>query len=182
MPDESLSPALAEAYALAPDDEVVLHTLEIRHPLFEDEEGNPDSIWLVANNEDIEAPIEADGPVRGGESAPFVAMPFTFTLAPIEPGATPEIQLGLDNVDRRIIENLDRAVTDGNRIVIAYRPYLASALDDGPQMDPVPTFELSDVKVDVLRARARARVAIDMRRAFPFRVYTATEFPGLVGR
>ena len=34
MPDPALSAALAEAYAAAPIDQVILHTLEIWHPAF----------------------------------------------------------------------------------------------------------------------------------------------------
>ena len=34
MPDPSLSAAIKEAYASAPTDTVILHTLELRHPDF----------------------------------------------------------------------------------------------------------------------------------------------------
>ena len=40
MPDTTLSEALKEAYASAPSDVVLLHTLELRHPSFVDEQGN----------------------------------------------------------------------------------------------------------------------------------------------
>lgn len=181
MPDPSVSDALAEAYALAPGDEIVLHTLEVRHPAFVDADGNPDSIWVVANSENVTATIEESAPIRGGEAVTFVGLPFAFRLPPVEPGATPEIELQIDNVDRRIVENLDLAVSDGNKIVVVYRPFLASDLTQ-PQMDPPPAFDLSDVRVDIMKVTARARTSIDLRGAFPRRLYTAREFPGLVGR
>lgn len=34
MPDPTLSAAILEAYASAPTDEVIYHTLEIWHPVF----------------------------------------------------------------------------------------------------------------------------------------------------
>ena len=34
MPDPTLSAALKEAYAIAPTDEVIYHTLELWHPAF----------------------------------------------------------------------------------------------------------------------------------------------------
>ena len=37
MPDAALSEALREAYASAPSNVVILHTLEIRHPDFKDD-------------------------------------------------------------------------------------------------------------------------------------------------
>lgn len=40
MPDTTLSEALKEAYASAPSDVILLHTLELRHPSFVDEQGN----------------------------------------------------------------------------------------------------------------------------------------------
>ena len=175
MPDPTVSDALAEAYALAPADEVILHTLEIRHPDF------TDSIWVVANTENVTATIEAAAPVRGGEAIEFVALPFAFSLPPIEPGATPEIELQIDNVDRTIMEHLDLAVSSSATILVIYRPFLSSDLSE-PQMDPPPSFELSDIRVDALKVTARARTSIDLRGAFPRRLYTAREFPGLVDR
>ena len=41
MPDPALSQAIKEAYAAAPSDVVILHTLELRHPAFDDDAGNP---------------------------------------------------------------------------------------------------------------------------------------------
>jgi hypothetical protein len=167
MPDPSVSDALAEAYALAPSHDLVLHTLEVRHPLFVDGQGSPDSMWLVANDEDIRARIEASAAVRAGEMVTFKALPFRFSLAPIEAGSTPEIEVTIDGVSRTLVPNLDRAVTDTNKIVMVYRPYLYSDLLGGPQMDPPPSFELSEVQVTALAVIAKARTSVDLRGAFP---------------
>ena len=182
MPDPTLSDALAEAYALAPSDDIVLHTLEVRHPLFVDDAGRPDSMWLVANDEDIRAQIEAGAALRAGQLVTFRALPFRFSLAPIEAGSTPEIEVTIDGVSRILVPNLDRAVTDTNKIVMVYRPYLYSDLLGGPQMDPPPSFELSEVHVTALAVTAKARTSVDLRGAFPKRLYMATDFPGLIGR
>ena len=37
MPDPTLSEAIQEAYAHAPTDAIILHTLELRHPDFRDD-------------------------------------------------------------------------------------------------------------------------------------------------
>lgn len=178
---DELTVSLREAYAVAPADDLILHTIEIRHPAFVDEDGNPDSIWLVLNTEDITATVEASAPVRGGEDVDFVGFAFTFALAPIEPNTTPEITLTVDNVDRRIVENLDLAMVDGNSINLVYRPYLQSDLSE-PQMDPLPEFELSDVKVDPSKVTATAASSIDLRGAYPLRLYTTDKFAGLIGQ
>ena len=57
MPVLSLSDALAEAAALAPAEEIIRHTLEIRHADFVDDTGERDSAWMVADTEELTAPI-----------------------------------------------------------------------------------------------------------------------------
>ena len=180
MPDPAMTAALREAYAIAPAQEVILPTLELRHPLFVDEAGLPDSIWVVRDWTDLVATIEDDAPVRGGEAVTFRAFAFDVTLPPVEAAPSPEIDISIDNVDLRIIENLDLAVADGNKIIICFRPFLLSDLS-APQMIPPPTFTLSEVKVDSRSARGKARLDIDLSGTFPRRTYTAQEFPGLIG-
>lgn len=180
MPDPSVSAALREAYAIAPAGDITLATIELRHPLFIDDDGNPDSIWVVRDWTDLVATIEAGAPIKGGEEVTFRAFAFDVTLPPVENAPSPEIDVAIDNVDLRIIENLDLAIADGNKILICFRPYLTSDLS-GPQMIPPPTFELRDVKVDSRTARGKARLDIDLSGVFPRRVYTAQEFPGLIG-
>lgn len=137
---------------------------------------------MVLNTENIEAPVEDEAPVRGGETVTFVALQFEMTRPPIEAGATPEIEIAVDNVDRRIVENLDRANENPDRIVAVYRAFLASDLEAGSQILPPPDFELSEVKVDALKCRARARTSVDLRGAFPRMLYMARTHPGLVDR
>ena len=36
MPNTALSEAIKEAYASAPSEQIILHTLELRHPAFVD--------------------------------------------------------------------------------------------------------------------------------------------------
>lgn len=182
MPDPSLTDALAEASALAPAEEIIRHTLEIRHPTFVDEVGDPDSVWLVADTESLSAPIEEGAPVRSGQWVTFTALAFSFALTPIEPGTTPEIEITIDGVNRALIYYLDLAAESREPIVVVYRPYLDTAIADGPQMDPAPSFELSDVTVGLTSVSLKARTGVDLRGAFPVRQYTITEFPGLAGR
>ncbi|HZP98550.1 MAG TPA: DUF1833 family protein [Reyranella sp.] len=172
---------MREAIAMAPSDEVVLHTIELRHPLFVDDDGNPDSIWVVLNETDIVATVEAGAPVKGGTAVTFRAFSFQFSPPGVDTTPSIEFEVTIDNVDSSIVENLDLAVTDSNKIVMCYRPYLDSDLSE-PQMLPPPTFVLSEVKVDVFQVRARARIDIDLRGAFPRRLFTAAEFPGLINQ
>ncbi len=182
MPDPSMTDALAEAAALAPADEVIRDTFEIRHPDFIDELGGPDSLWLIADNEDLRAPLEATAPIKPGQWVTFKAIAFSFSLMAIEPGTTPEIEMKIDGVNRALIYYLDLAMESRVPLVVAYRPYLDTAIADGPQMDPVPTFEISDISVGVSSVTMKARTGVDLRGSFPVRLYTLREFPGLSGR
>jgi len=182
MPDPTVSEALAEAYAIAPDDEVVIDTLEIRHPNFVDDDGNPDSIWITTNEEEVSAPVEDDAPVKGGQTIIWRSFAFSFALGRIEPGSGAELAFKIDNIDRRIIENLDLAVVEPTKIIMCYRPFLSTDLDGGPQMIPPPSFVLSQCSVDSFSVTGRARVALDLAGAFPRHLYTATEYPGLIGQ
>lgn len=176
-----MSDAIKEAYATAPTDDVVIHTLELRHPSFVDDDGNPNSIWVTTQNDDLVATIEADATVKGGQDVTFRHFAFKFQLAGIAPGQTPTLQLSIDGVDRRIVENLDLAITQPTKIVMCYRPYLASDLSE-PQMDPPAAYTLSSVKVDAMTVTGEARDGIDLNGAFPRKVYTAAEFPALIGQ
>jgi hypothetical protein len=182
MADPSLSEALAEAQALAPADQVIRHTVEIRHEDFVDENGDRDSLWMISDSEPLTAPLEDDAPVKGGQWVTFAAVGFNFALASIEPGTTPEIEITIDGVTRAIIAYLDLAMESGKTVTVAYRPYLDTAIEDGPQMIPVPTLEAAEITVGLTSVTMKARIGIDLRGVFPIRQYTIAEFPGLAGR
>jgi hypothetical protein len=183
VPDPALSEALAEAGALAPADEIFRETLEFRHDDFEDENGDPDSLWLVADTQDLVAPLEADAPIKPGQWVTFRKSAFSGALRhSIEPGATPEIEITVNGVSRAILEYLDLAAASAKPLTVAYRIYLDTALEDGPQRDPVDVFEVADIQVGVSTITIKARTRCDLRGAFPVRVFGITEFPGLAGR
>ena len=178
MPDPALSEAIKEAYAVAPSDVVILHTLELRHPAFEDEEGNPMSIRVVRDHADLTARLEASAPLDAGEMVTFAAMAFDLSLPPVDVAPVPEITVTIDNVSREIVRHLDAAATSQDKIEITYRPYLSTDLE-GPQMDPPITLVLTEVEADVFRVTGRARMLDIGNKAFPSITYTAGKFPGL---
>ena len=57
MPDVTLSEAIKEAYASAPADVVIYHTLEINHPAFSE------PIYVVRDYQDLNANLEDGTPV-----------------------------------------------------------------------------------------------------------------------
>lgn len=172
MPDFTLSDALEEAYASAPSSEVVLHTLEIRHPDF------TQPIRVVRDHQDFEAYLEADAPENPGELVTFVAMAFDFTLPEVTKSTSPEIEIGLDNASGEIVSYLDLAAQSPDLIEVTYRPYIASD-PSGPTMNPPMTLVIRQVTADVFRVRARAGFADLSNRKFPNQVYDTERFAGL---
>lgn len=200
MPDPSLSPAIQEAYAVAPSDVVVLHTLEIRHPTFTqpirivrnfaDEETwtalggtNAQAVLDDMSAEDramvgLVARLEADAPEDAGQMVAFIALAFDLDLPPVDTIPVPEITVTMDNVGREITDALDAAAVSQDKIEVTYRPYLSTDIE-GPQMDPPITMILSEVEASPLQVRGQARMLDIGNKAFPAKYYTAKDFPGL---
>ena len=64
MPDPSLSAALQEAYAAAPSDVVILHTLDIRHPAFDRpirvvRNFADEATWTALGGDEVHAVLDA---------------------------------------------------------------------------------------------------------------------------
>lgn len=175
MPDTTLSQALAEAYASAPADDVILHTLEFRHPSF------TTPIRVVRDYADLTATLEAGAPLNAGQAVTFVAFAFDFRLPDVLSSGVPEIEITIDNVSRDIIGYLDQAAQSASLIEVTYRPYLASDLT-GPQMDPPLTLVVREATADVFRVVCKAGFGDLANRKFPSQLYTAERFPGLVAQ
>lgn len=178
MPNPALTQAIKEAYASAPSDQIILHTLELRHPAFLDDSGNSTAIRVVRDHLDLFARLEDGAPIQGGETVRFVAMGFELDLPPVDTMPVPEISVTLDNVSREIVRHLDAAAESQSVIEVTYRPYLSSDLE-GPQMDPPIHLVLTEVEADIFRVTGRARMLDIGNKAFPGISYTAKAFPGL---
>lgn len=175
MPDPSLSEALQEAYASAPADEVIYHTLEFRHPNF-----SP-PIRVVRDSADLDARLEATAPANPGEVVTFVGFAFDLIKPEVSASGVPQCTIEIDNVSREILANVELAMTGIDLIEVTYREYLASDLE-GPQNDPPMTLTVTDITADVFRVRATASFTDVGNKRFPREEYTAARFPGLVAQ
>lgn len=171
--------ALKEAYASVPAEQVILDTLELRHPAFVDDEGRPAAARIVRGFENLFATLEADAPMDPGRTVEFVAMPFDFKLPGFEEGRVPELGITLDNIGRELQGWLEAASSSPQVLEATYRPYLVSDLS-GPQMDPPIHMLVTEVSSDVFQIRLKASMDDVNNWAFPHRVYQPSEFPGLV--
>lgn len=174
MPDPAISAALAEAYASAPVDAVILHTIELHHPVF------TVPVRVVRDRVALDARLEASAPADPGAVVTFV--PYAFDLTPPDQTTTgsPQCVLEIDNVSRDILVQVRAAIREAAPVQVIYRAYLADAALDGPENDPPLRMELQQVSATPLRIRAVAGFPDLLGKAFPRLVYDVARFPGLV--
>lgn len=173
----SYSDAIAAAYATAPEAEIIYDTLELQHPTFLDDDGNPAPVRIVNDHADLIAGLEITG-----EMVTFSACYFKFSR-PTESAASalPEVALQVDNVAKAILPYLKRAVSSLVPITVIWRPYLDSDLS-GPHMLPVLTLSLRSLLTDMNSIQAKAGFSDLSNRRFPGNEYLSKNFPGLTVR
>jgi hypothetical protein len=177
----SYSEALAEAYASAPEDEIILDTLEIRHELFQ-QAGVPFAIRVVNDHTALEAVLEDDAPLNAGTTVRFEPVYFNMTRpSESESGQTPEVDLSVSNVSRYILPYIDLLKGNRNPIQVTWRPYLASDLS-GPHMVPPLTLSVRGITADLLTVNMRVGLGELTNRRYPALEYTAKKFPGMAAR
>ncbi len=183
-PDDIWSEALQEAYASAPNDEVILHTLELRHPSFAEtairvvmDYGSQ----YIIEGEDVEGHylmLEAEAPVQAGQNVFFQACMFNMDLPEQKENSLPTVQIELDNVTRKIMEYLDAAIGEKAAMEVTYREYLAS--DTTTPQFILGGLTLKEVKANLGRVTGQAQFSDLVNKNFPGKVYRPTEFQGLV--
>lgn len=178
----SYSTALAQAYSTAPEDEVVLDTLELLHPTFVDDNGDPIPVRVVNDHDDLVCTLEETAPLNPDEVVTFKAARFTFVRPPEnETAALPEFQVQVDNVSKYLMPYLDRAKESLDPVTMIWRPYCVSDLS-GPHMNPPFQFALKGVKATMTSISGRAGMSDIGNRRFPAMEYIGKRFRGLVVR
>jgi hypothetical protein len=173
MTDTTLSQALKEAYASAPANVVIYHTLELRHPAF------TSPIRVVRDFSNLTATLESSAPADPGALVTFIRFAFDFTKPEVSSVGVPQITITMDNVDRAIVANIEAALTTTDLVQVAYREYLGSDLSS-PQNNPPLNMTIMSVTADVFKVTCTAGFPDLMNRKFPSKGYDAQTFPGLV--
>jgi Domain of unknown function (DUF1833) len=173
MPDPALSAAIQEAYASAPVDQVIYHTLELWHPAFSA------PIRVVRDFNAIDARIEAGAARDAGAVVTFVAFAFDIVPPDQTTSGVPQCVIEIDNVSREILAQIDLAVVSAEQIKAIYRAYLSDALLDGPENDPPMELTLISVSATPFRIRATAGFPDLVNLRFPKLDYELETFPGL---
>lgn len=173
MPDPALSAAIKEAYASAPSDVVIVDTLEIRHPAF------TVPIRVTTQYAPISARLEGSAPLNAGSVVEFQPFAFDFVLPEVVDTGIPELQITIDNVSKEILQHIELAMPQPEKLEVTYRAFLSNDLLGGPQNDPPLHMTISSIEADAMAVRAKATIADFMNKKFPGENYTDTKFPGL---
>ena len=166
MPNDSLTEALKETNALAPNDRVILETLQISHPTL----GTP--LYFVRDRQSWDLTLEDDSVVT------FQPIPFRFILPTPDTNGGQEMQLAIDNIEPDVPDFIESLAGDPSPVEIRYRPYLS---DDPttPQMDPPLLLYLTEIQQTALEVSGRATFANMINARYLTQKYTRTRFPGL---
>jgi hypothetical protein len=177
MPDPALSAAIKEAYASAPNGNVIYDTLEIWNPSFSV------PIRVVREQHDptfvLTAKLEATAPRNAGSLVSFTSYAFNLILPEQIASAVPTASLEIDNTDRTIVAQIETAARSGQETVLLWRQYLSSNLTVGPENSPILTLSLLTATATPFRVKGTAGFADMLNRKFPYLEYDPEVFTGL---
>jgi hypothetical protein len=180
MATDLWSAAIEEAMNSAPPDQVILPTLELRHPLFINENGVYEPVRIVNDpGFDVGRDDGAFGHflnLEDGSNHLFLATAFGFVLPEQTLGQLPEVEVSIDNVGNLLIDDLNAAITIRADIEMTYREYIFGI--------PEPQFVLNGlilkrVKTTPTRTTGAASFADLMGTSFPSKLYRPAEYKSL---
>lgn len=162
----ALQDAIKEAFAIAPANKVVLHTLEIRQV------GVQESVFIAKTRHGFTA-IDEDGDAHYYEPSGF-----EFTLPPSTDEGFQSLNLAIDNIGQRVSDWVNTARQYDTPVEVIYRPYINDDLSQ-PVMNPPLVLYLRDIKVNALQVSGRATFMDIVNKKFPLELYTRERFPAL---
>lgn len=179
MDQSLLDQALAEAYACARQDLIILHTLEINHKAFTE----PARVvrWPVTDNEPrrFSCLLEPDAPYNPGQLVDFLGLPFEIVLPEVTTESPGTFQIRMDNVGDSLDEYLEAACMEGGEISAIYREFIKGTEGtDGPR-SVWGGIQINSPELQGQTLTFSGAVLGWMSRAFGY-LYTSIAYPQLV--
>lgn len=167
------SAAIKEAYSTAPQGVVILATLELRHSSW------TAPVRVVRDTLDLDALIEAGAPANAGEVVTFSKC--AFEVVPPESSAQmPEITIKIDNVAKVLSDQLEAAMAVRAPIDITYREYLSTDAETAGPHYVLNGLTLRRTTCTPTSVSGTATFGDYINRAYPNKLFKASEFKGLV--
>jgi hypothetical protein len=168
----AISEALAAVYATAPTARYYIETLTLVHPVFS-EANNRDGYLYMTNQRD-----GFTGTLETGEVVTFEPVPFQAIPPNSEEQGDLQLQVGIDNASRELMDNLEKlGQTPNVPIQVVYRVFLSDDLT--VQNDPPLTLDILAVKATQRMVSFAAGLTNLRNKPFPSQLYTTELYPGL---
>lgn len=166
-----MSKVLQTLYASAPVDDLIIHTLELKHAAF-NVPGHDIGVIRLVQGFDYESVTLEDA-----TSATFKASGFGVSLPQKSIKGRQDLSFSIDNVTGEALKAIDDAIEAGGKIIVTYRAYAGSDLS-APGQPPI-VMTATAVKADFSSVSISASFHDLVNKAWPFRRYTPTFAPGL---
>lgn len=179
MPNALLEAAIAEAYASAPQDTIVLHTLELNHKSFT----QPARVvrWPVTDNEPavFHCLLEDDAAYDPGRVVDFIGLPFEIVTPEKSTENPGQFQIKIDNVGDMLDEQLEAAALEGGQITAIYREFIKGSEEtDGPRA-VWGGIQIASPRMEGQTITVSGAVLDWMHRPYGY-LYTPERYPALV--
>lgn len=129
---ELLAMALAESFASATQETIILYTLEFSHPAF----SQPARVarWSAAQPEPevFCCKLEDDAPYNPGEVVEFIGLPFEVTMPDKTADNVGEFQFKIQGVGHELDADLEAAALSGGKITAIFRLFIKGEEMEGP--------------------------------------------------
>ena len=177
--NDLLQKAIAEAYASAPVEVQMLHTLELNHKSFT----QPARVarWpLEPEPRRFMLRLEDDAAYDPGALAEFIGLPFDISLPEKSENTPGEVNLRICGVGDYFDDDLEAAALGGGSITAIYRGYVLGREEEGPA-EAWPGIHIGSPYLDAATGDLTATGTVLDWINLPFgRLYTPGRYPALV--
>ena len=177
--NDLLQKAIAEAYAAAPVDVQVLHTLELVHKSFL----HPARVarWpLEPDARRFRLRLEDNADYDPGSVVEFIGLPFDISLPEKTENSPGEFTLRITGVGDYFDADLEAAALSGGQITAVYREYVLGREEEGPAQ-VWPGIHINSPYLDATTGTLQATgTVLDWVNRKYGRLYTPGRYPALV--
>lgn len=170
MPVDRLTSAMEEAYAAAPCDVVILHTLEIRN-----------AVWSapirIITGEGLTPGEVITLTLETGTTADFVAMAYDIIPPGFDNDGPTSGKIRIDGVSGELVPEFEAVAMSAGTIAVTYRSYRSDArFEPG---DIITGLKMRSVAVTATAAEGEIGFDEVGKQAFPRITYNIDDYPGL---
>jgi hypothetical protein len=168
----AISAALAAVYATAPTARYYIETLTLVHPIFIESTNKAGEFFMTNQRDGFTGTLET------GDVVDFLPVPFTAIPPNSEEQSDLQLQVGIDNVSKTLMEDIEKlGQTPNVPIEVIYRVFLSDDLT--VQNDPPLKLDILAVKATQQMVSFAAGLTNLRSKPFPAQLYTTALFPGL---